>query len=314
MREREPLLDQRALDEAVAYNRARPYTSALWSSIQRVICAQIDGIPGSETADRLAAFQEQRGLDADGKAGRSTLAALDVGPIFSDDPGAFYFRGRMQVDADGAPNAYHPQDIGIDYLSNGKASIVCDAQDEPYIQRDDDPCPGHYVSATALFDPAFEKRDPRRYVDATAIPYIVLPGKLHDLTALPRARKGDLAAVVRATRRDQVVYAIYADVGPALTRWDADRQQWLRRYGPDEPFGEGSVKLAEQLDHDPYRMKRNIRRVSVGISAREILYIVFPGSGDGRPLPADEIARRGEQAFQAWGGHTALDRALRRTS
>jgi hypothetical protein len=32
--------------------------------------------------------------------------------------GAFYYESDLQVDADGAPNAYNPTDTGIDYLAN----------------------------------------------------------------------------------------------------------------------------------------------------------------------------------------------------
>ena len=33
---------------------------------------------------------------------------------------------------------------------------------------------------------------------------------------------------------------------------------------------------------------------------REVLYLVFPGSGTGRPRPTEEIKAEAEKLFQAW--------------
>jgi hypothetical protein len=31
---------------------------------------------------------------------------------------AFFYQSKMSIDADGAPNAYHPDNIGLDDLKN----------------------------------------------------------------------------------------------------------------------------------------------------------------------------------------------------
>jgi hypothetical protein len=190
---------------------------------------------------------------------------------------AFYYEAGMTIDADGAPNAYHPDNTGLDDLTNAGGpgnweGLAKNRYGDPFVQGPDDPFPGYYVSATALVDHTREVRDPRRYVDASKIPYVVLPGGMaRELGARP----GDFALVVNQ-RNGKYSYAIYGDVGPA------DR------------IGEGSVALAENLG-----IRSNARN---GGARGGILYIVFPGSGEGRPRAIDEINAVGEKLFQGWGG------------
>lgn len=288
---------------AIAYNRDRRYPASTWVAVQQRLGLEADGEPGPATTQAVAAFQAQHGLRADGKVGPGTLGALGVdlperGRIHAL-PGedVLFFHGKLAVDADGAPGAYHPDDSGIDSLRNaGKPgnwwALACDEAGTPYRQAQGDPCPGYYVSTTALCDARFEARDPRRYVDATRIPYIVLPRNLAELhPAGARVAKGDLAAVTLIGQPSRLVFAIYADVGPA---WD-----------PQHEPGEGSVALAQALGHDPYVDGRVKRSIPSGV-----FYVVFPGSGQRAPLPAEEIARRGQRAFDAWGGADKLARAM----
>lgn len=292
------------LRAAIAYNRGRHYPADVWIAVQRRLGLDADGQPGPATVEAVATFQAQHGLTPDGKVGPGTLGALGVGLPELDRihtlPGedVLFFHGKLAVDADGAPGAYHPDDTGIDSLRNaGKPgnwwALACDDAGTPYRQTQDDPCPGHYVSTTALCDPRFEARDPRRYVDAARIPYIVLPRNLAELhPAGARVAKGDLAAVTLASQPARTVFAIYADVGPA--------------WGPFHEPGEGSVALALALGHDPYVDGRVKRSIPSGV-----FYVVFPGSGQRAPLPAEEIARRGQRAFDAWGGADKLARAMK---
>ena len=82
----------------------------------------------------------------------------------------------MTIDADGAPNAYHPDNTGLDDLKNAGApgyweGLAKDKDGEPFVQGPDDPFPGYYVSATALADRSKPVNDPTRYVDASKIPF-----------------------------------------------------------------------------------------------------------------------------------------------
>jgi hypothetical protein len=147
----------------------------------------------------------------------------------------------LEIDADGAPRAYAPWHSGLaalDDLRNalhridddptdpehGWAGIRVDVLGKPVVQGPDDPAPGYYVSQTALADLTRPVADPRRYVDASAVPYIVVPRAL----LLQGVMLGDLALVAyRGTGRSSP--AIVADVGP-----------------PGK-LGEGSPALAEAL-------------------------------------------------------------------
>ena len=188
---------------------------------------------------------------------------------------AFFYESGMTIDADGAPNAYHPENTGLDDLANAGApgrweGLAKDGDGQPFIQGENDPFPGYYVSATALADHSKAVNDPARYVDASKIPFIVLPGGMARQIG---ARPGDFAVVFNQ-RNGKSSFAIYGDVGPA------DR------------IGEGSVALAENLGiHSDARN---------GGARRGVVYLVFPGSGNGRPRTIEEINGEGQRLLQAW--------------
>jgi hypothetical protein len=193
-----------------------------------------------------------------------------------DSQDAFFFVSGFAVDADGSPFAYHPRDFGLDALHNAGAdghwwALVTDQSGNPVIQGDSDPAPGYYVSMTALEDRTISNaRNPRHFVDATAIPYISLPP-----VALKYSRLGDLAVVINL-ENGRMADAIIADVGPG------DR------------IGEGSIALAESLGIDP-----NPRYIG---AAGNIMYVVFPDSGDGTPLRIEDIHAIAQSEFELWGG------------
>jgi hypothetical protein len=194
---------------------------------------------------------------------------------------AFFFEAGMTIDADGAPNAYHPDNTGLDDLANAGApgsweGLAKGPDGEPIVQGPDDPFPGYYVSATALSDRSKPYNDPTRYVDASKIPYIVLPGSFARQIG---ARPGDFAVVLNQ-RNAKSSYAIFGDVGPS------DR------------IGEGSVALAENLG-----IRSDARN---GGTRRGILYLVFPGSGNGRPRTIEEINAEAQKLLESWGGNPQL--------
>lgn len=191
---------------------------------------------------------------------------------------AFFFLSGMTIDADGAPNAYHPDNIGLDDLINAGTpehwdGIMTNGEGNPIVQGPNDPYPGYYVSCTSLSDRTKAPSDPNRYVDATKIPYIVLP---RDVADQGGARLGDFAYVVNLAN-GKSSYAIFADVGT---------------------LGEGSVALANNL--------------GIWSDARQggrrggILYLVFPGSGNRQPRPIEEIQGETEKLLQEWGGEAKL--------
>jgi hypothetical protein len=203
-----------------------------------------------------------------------SLSAGSGSDGLSSSSSAVMFQSGMTIDADGAPNAYNPDNTGLDDIVNAGSpghwdGIVVDRDGSPLIQAASDPFPGFYVSCTALVDWNKARTDPTRYVDASKIPYIVLPG---DLSRQIGARLGDFALVMNIRRRT-AAYAIFADIGT---------------------LGEGSVALADQLG-----IWSNARE---GGTRGGILYVVYPGSGNRQPRTMDEINAEGDKLFEAFGG------------
>jgi hypothetical protein len=126
---------------------------------------------------------------------------------------------RMDVDVDGAPNAYGPRgkptlDVLINAHSLGRADreivgYLLDDKQRPILQGPKDPFPGYYISQTAFTDVANDnERDPRSYVDACNINYVV-----RGRDARRRGVKvGDFVAVY-SKRTHKSVFAIVGDTG-----------------------------------------------------------------------------------------------------
>lgn len=202
---------------------------------------------------------------------------------------AFFYKSKMSICADGAPNAYHPRNIGIDFLPNAGSpgnwwALVTDngrKDGNPVCQQQGDPFPGYYISTTALVDGNFGVRDTRRYVDATKIPYIVLPH--NQLMWNTGVKRGDFA-IVYYKNTQKFSFAIFADVGP------------------QNELGEGSIKLAQDLGHDPFVNGRVNRSIT-----NNVFYLVFPSSGNGKPRKVDEINTLTQTLFDNWGGKQRLE-------
>jgi len=207
-----------------------------------------------------------------------SIAGISVWRERGDD--AFFYQSGMMIDADGAPNAYHREDEGLCYLANAGRpgnwwGIVTDDDGEPVIQGDDDPFPGYFVSTTSLQDQTLDVTDPHRYVNASEVPYFVLPGGMG-----AGARIGDFGLAYN-TKNQRLEYAIFADVGPR------------------DKLGEGSIALAHALGI-PFSSKRGGVRDGV-------IYLVFPDSGARRPRSVEEIRDEGERLFEEWGGMDKLE-------
>ena len=192
---------------------------------------------------------------------------------------------RMDVDVDGAPNAYGP--VGkptLDTLAHAHlrnqphGGIVgyLTEDDHPHVpvkQGPQDPFPGYYISQTAFTDRArTEERDISRYVDATRINYVVLGSEAYRRGA----RLGDFVAVYsRATHRS--VYGLVGDDG--------------------NPSGdEGSLHLLQALGY-PFRDGRHD-----AVEGAEVVVRFFPHSN-----PGDSFFRS-QAALDAAPEHLGLSR------
>lgn len=211
--------------------------------------------------------------------------------IFQAEKAIFYRLPIMEIDLDGAPNAYHPpvpghphgngKGLGLEDLRNASKNmedgpnakwigIVTDDAGTPVIQKDG-PFAGFYVSMTSLEDTRFERTDPRRYVDATKIPYVVL----NPILKQAGIALGDLAVVVLNPKDPKVAYGIVADIGPRLG------------------LGECSKALANSLG------------IAGGIEGADIIYIFFPTPKEQRRTrTTQEIFDQANNLFEAWGGIT----------
>jgi hypothetical protein len=205
-----------------------------------------------------------------------------------DKPNVLYWSCALHVDADGHPQAYHPEGSppGLDFLANAGNpgnwwGIATDSGGNPHLQSDDHPAPGFYVSTTALVDHTMQSHHPDRYVHSGKIPFIVLPSRpKFD----PRQSLGDLAIVFNTQSGDHT-WAIYADIGPA------------------NQLGEGSMALCSALGLSSAPKS--------GGTNKEIIVMVFwPGSKIGWPRPPEELRARAEELFSQWGGLDTLKRAM----
>jgi hypothetical protein len=207
----------------------------------------------------------------------ATIGGVNVHKLDAD--GSLVFTAKMDIDADGGRHAYHPDPKrGLDDIRNAKdehgrfVGIVVDDNGKPVVQGPEHPAPGFYVSTTALEDTSKAKTDPARYVDSETIPYIVLP-----IGMTGGAQLGDFAVLVHTSGNIPPCFAICADKGP--------RQK----------IGEASIAAATQLGIASSPK-------TGGTDEKAVQYIVFAGSGNGRPRTLYEINEEGARLFEEWGG------------
>ena len=63
---------------AVAYNKGKGYSKETWKQIQAKVGTDADGIPGKNTAKAIAVWQQEHGLEVDGKCGSATLKSMNL--------------------------------------------------------------------------------------------------------------------------------------------------------------------------------------------------------------------------------------------
>jgi len=205
----------------------------------------------------------------------------------------FFYKSGFNIDADGSPRAFHPiSRKGLDDLQYaghkgnwwGILTRNGETSGRPIVQGPHDPAPGFYISPTALEDTTKRETDPRRYVDAERVPYIVLTGTKAQNR---NAKFGDYAVVLN-TLNGKWAYAMCGD-------------EW-----PEIKIGEGSIALAKTLG-----IPANPRDGGIDDG---VIYLIFPGSRK-TPWRAEEpVAQTNAQAkkaLDAWGGIEQL-RALSR--
>lgn len=214
---------------------------------------------------------------------------------------AYLFTVRhVKVDADGAPNAYHPDDIplncthgngfkGLDCPANAgypgsnwwQSALVPDPANpkKAYIQPPGSEFSGFFVSQTSLTDTTKTKTDPARYVDSRHVPYLVFPGKFRTMAGT--GDLGDIGVAIHTTSGARSFFVV-AEIGPR-----------------DASLGEMSIALAQALggtDPNP--------RTGNGTPGGKIAIVVFPRSRTkpAWPLKAGELEARGAELLSGVGG------------
>lgn len=184
-------------------------------------------------------------------------------------PSYYFVSDHVAIDADGAPNAYHPEDRGIDYLANAgypdsswwKNVLVVDPTNrEVAYQQPTGQFQGYFVSKTALEDTSKSVLDVQRYVNASTVPYLVFPGNFYRQRGT--GLMGDVGVAIHLSTGNMSGFVV-ADVGPRTA-----------------PLGEMSVKLAENLSKQAVNPKNGL-----GAPSGEILYVLFPYSAREYPWP-----------------------------
>jgi hypothetical protein len=186
-----------------------------------------------------------------------------------------YATRHKVLDADGAPNAYHPGDVGKNCLKDEHVGLDCPANAGypntnwwPDVLAQDPLNPGHpyiqpsgkhqgfFVTKTWLEDPTRAEIDPARYVDSNTVPYIVFPG-----SKFPQL-KG-------TGNRGDVGFALDQDRGTSTAFIVADKGG-----GKDAKLGEASIALFRALGEGDINA-----RTGDGFSKNKTLFVVFPYSG-----------------------------------
>lgn len=174
-------------------------------------------------------------------------------------------KAGMAIDADGAngqssapvyaPAGYSP--APLDYLANaggpgnwyGVVTNNRKSSGTPIIQKKGDPAPGAYVSATSYMHPGMDWRDPRAYVDANAVIYIVIPSHWREQA------KG-------------VVLGCRAEV--LDTKTGKRVQAAVLDFGPKAKLGEASIACAREFGVNPSPKNG-------GTEVKRFIYTFWPG-------------------------------------
>jgi hypothetical protein len=267
-------------------------------------------------------LEVQGGRPPLGASGRSKPVEPPV--KLETDGSLVFATNKLRVDADGAPNSYRVDGRGLSYTCDGVAAIVNGAAlttddenweeqcksawrtaeatgdykgvrifgfshdpltNKPIRQKDDDPLPdAAFRTETTLHVAGARSGTQSEFVDATKIPYVVLPSSFEKKY---RVVPGELAMVYRP-KNGAVAFAVYGDSGR---------------------LGEGSVKLHFVLGGEPIVCSYGVDRASNNIED-EVWTVIFARVTVDTGLDATawnaRIQDAGLKALDRWGGTARL--------
>lgn len=269
--------------------------------------------------------------------------------VMHDDKSLFWVR-PLEVNADGARNAYHRDDphgskgLAIEYIGNGMTIYrrgealefhPNEADNEVWLEayqrivdnhwrappgytidiygfaRDEDDVvctknDGRLISSTSLVQyPRLSFCNPKRYVDALALPGIVVPNRADNERPVAGA--------------DREIAPPFARVGVArgdlAVVYNPETQIWKGAFiydtGPRQLLGEGSLRLVMDLRNTQTLPTSGFETNAMGIV--QTFVVVFPGTakelGSGNTWTQEKIEGLATSQFKAWGGGS-IDAAL----
>jgi len=212
---------------------------------------------------------------------------------------------EVKVDADGAPNAYHPGDInlhcrrgegfkGLDCPANAgypnsnwwSSALLPDPANasRAYVQKSGQ-YKGFFVSQTSLKDPEKQNIQTEKYVDARSVPYLVFPGNFYKKKGTGLIGDFGYAINVETGRASPF---IVAEIGP-----------------PNAHLGEMSIALGVALGGSNPNP-----RTGGGTPKGKILYVIFPRSAKSPawPISPETLSSTVTSLLDGIGGSEALSR------
>lgn len=231
--------------------------------------------------------------------------------VWKDKNAVVFTTRKLEVDVDGAPNAYGPDDKGIDYICNG--AVAYDEAAKKCIFSDDD------ENWQVLCKKAFAQAKKEKWAGPTkmctfgfkatggavddrgrvigGVPVIQgkkdpKPGYYVTLTSLKKPETNAIKGDVQARQIDAGAIPFFvlppdvAEVGEiglgdiAAVWYPPSKVAVFAVYGDGGPagkLGEASAKLHEMLGNKVYAIKDGVKRAVGGIE-EGVTFVVFPGS------------------------------------
>lgn len=151
---------------------------------------------------------------------KEVLLKIGGQPVYWINETFIEFLGEATVCADGAPDAYGPNNSGTDWTENAGYpgnwwGIVTDKNGKPVIQIPDfigHPKPGMYVSCTCYGHSEFPPYDCRHWVDANTVCYSVIPSNVR--SAISPKFMG-CRSEVYDKKTHKILDLVCAEVGPS---------------------------------------------------------------------------------------------------
>ena len=224
--------------------------------------------------------------------------------LMAQDGCSYIFAAKeVKVDADGAPNAYHPDDMGLHCTTGvGFKGLDCPTNagypnsnwwhsallpdptnpSKAYVQSSG-PYKGFFVSQTSLKDYVKQDIQTEKYVDARSVPYLVFPGNFYKKKGT--GILGDFGYAINLENGKASPF-IVAEVGP-----------------PNARQGEMSIALGVALGGSSPNP-----RTGEGTPKGKILYVIFPRSAKSPPWPvsADTLSSTVTFLLEGIGGSKAI--------